>query len=207
MVPFALVANLFEQAEDGSIGAAGTVTDAAADPLLGADNAVQLNAIGDYKTPAGEYSAYVFTAGTDLPAGRYLAVVRAWAAVASAGIFDIDIFDEDIFDTDSGGAGDDMNMYVWNDTDDEYRNEENAEITKTLTNAWAYYSLVFDITSADVTGTDTMAVVAEKSTDDTDEIRTDYVLIAPIGDGKSFPQDLSHQLFRTFDKSRRIVKK
>lgn len=184
LIPFALVANLFEEAEDGSFGAAGTVTDASASPLAGGNNAVQLNAIGDFRTPAGEYSAYTFTAGTHLPEGRYLALIRARYVVEEA-----------------------MIMYVWNDDDDEFRNEENAKVSKTLGATFGYHSVVFDITAADVTGTNAFAIVAEKSDADADEIRIDYMLVIPLSDGEDLPQDLSHAAMREFTKPRRIIER
>jgi len=184
VTPFALVARLFKEAEDGSYGAAGTVTDAAASPPAGPNNAVQLNAIGDYRTPAGEYSAYTFTAGTHLPAGRYIAAIRARYV-------DIET----------------MEMYVWNDDDNVYRNEKNDKVTKTLAATFGYHCVVFDITDADVTGTDAFAVVAEKTTDNADEIRTDYMLIIPIGDGESWPQDLAHNALRDIVNARRVYQR
>lgn len=180
IVPFSLIANLFEEAEDGDYTGTTPGNDAAASPPAG-NNYVLLDAIGNFQTPAGEYSTYQFDAGTHLPEGRYLAVIRARYV------------DEET-----------MEMYVWNDDDDVYRNEENAKVTKTLAVTFGYHSVVFDITAADVTGTDTFAIVAEKSTDDADEIRIDYMLIVPIGDGANLPQDLSHSAMRSFNKPRRL---
>jgi hypothetical protein len=179
-VPFSLVANLFEEAEDGDYTGTTPGNDAAASPPAG-NNYVLLNAIGNFQTPAGEYSTYQFDAGTHLPEGRYLAVIRARYV------------DEET-----------MEMYVWNDDDDVYRNQENAKVTKTLAATFGYHSVVFDITAADVTGTDTFAIVAEKSTDDADEIRIDYMLVIPIGDGESWPQDLAHAAMRKFNKPKRL---
>lgn len=181
LTPFSLVANLFEEAEDGSRGTATLVTDAAASPPAGPNNAVQLNAIGDYQVPNGEYSAYTFTAGTDLPVGRYLAVIRARYVVQEG-----------------------MRMYVWQDFDNEYRNEENAKASKAITATFDYYSVVFDITASDVANTRAFAVVAEKVDADADEIRIDYHLIVPIGDGESWPQDFAHAYLRNFNKPKRV---
>ncbi|GAH38230.1 unnamed protein product, partial [marine sediment metagenome] len=91
-----------------------------------------------------------------------------------------------------------------NDNDDVYRNEENAKVIKTLAATFGYHSVVFDITAADVTGTDTLVIVAEKATADTDAIRIDYMLVIPIGDGEDWGQDLSHANLRTFTKPRRL---
>jgi hypothetical protein len=181
--PFPLIANLFEEAEDGDYTGTTPGNDPAASPPAG-NNYVLLDAIGDFQTLAGEYSTYQFDAGTHLPEGRYLAVIRARYV-------DIET----------------MEIYIWNDDDDEYRNEENTKVTKTLAVTFGYHSVVFDITAADVTGTDTFAIVAEKSTANTDEIRIDYILIIPIGDGKSFPQDIAHSIARLKTQARRIFPK
>lgn len=178
--PFSLVANLFEEAEDGTLGGgAGTVTDAAASPLLGANNAVQLDA-------AGENVYWDFIAGTNLPAGRYLAVVRAR-----------EVDDED------------MDVSVINDPlgVPSYRNEENAVVTFALGATFAYYGVFFDITDLDVTGTDLTRILVEKVDADADEIRIDYFLIVPCGDGMNFPQDLAHSALRGVSPRRRLCER
>ena len=171
--PFSLVANLFAEAENEPRGTATLVTDAAASPLAGANNAVLLDAIGDYTVPNGEYSAYTFTAGTDLPAGRYVAVIRARYV-------DVET----------------MEMYVYNSSTSEFRNEENARVNKVLTALFAYWCVIFDITDTEAAATNNFAIVAEKTNANANVIHIDYHLIVPIGDGMNFPQDLAHSALR-----------
>jgi len=76
-VPFSLVANLFEEAEDATLGGGAT---AAADAGASGGQAALLDA-------QNELVYYDITAGTDLPAGNYLVVWRARDTNQVAGDF------------------------------------------------------------------------------------------------------------------------
>ena len=179
-IPFSLVANLFEEAEDADLnGTAATVTDALASPLLGANNAVELPAQNDNVQ-------YNMTAGTELEAGRYLAVVRAKRL---------------------NDVANDLGIRVFNVTDSSYMNEENYWQFNTITDAFLYYTTVFDISQADVDDGDSFHIRVMKLQAGANTLTIDYFVIVPIGDGESFPQDLAHNALRGFNKARRVVKK
>ncbi len=175
--PFSLIANIFAEAEDETLGGGATTPGNDPNASGAGNNYVLLNA-------QNETVDYVVVAGTDLPEGRYLAVFRA---------------------LDSNQVASDFEMSVQNTTDGEYRNEEGADVHTTLTASYAFYSIVFDITGADVTGTDNIRIRAKKDTAGANDIRVDYFLIVPIGDGESFPQDLAHNALRDGTIVRRVL--
>lgn len=177
--PFSLVANLFEEAEDGNL-AGGATTDSDAGAMGASGNSwVVLDA-------QNEEINYQITAGTDLPEGRYLAVWRI---------------------QDLNQVASDVILYAWNSTDSTRREEIHAEEVKTATGAWAFYSYVFDILSTDISDGDTIAIGCKKATANANEIYVDYVLLVPIGDGESLPQDLTHAVMRDVTKARRVFKR
>jgi hypothetical protein len=175
LVPFSLVASLFTEAEDETLGGGADTEDLADD----SGTSARLNA-------QNESVSWSFTAGTDMPAGRYLALSRA---------------------KDTNQVADDYRWNVYNSTDSKYRNEENDEVLETLTASFAYYQLVFDVTDADVSGGDTIAITAYKNNADANTVYVDYFLIVPVGDGESFPQTLSHNALRTVNRNRRILER
>ena len=130
-----------------------------------------------------ETNYYEFNAGTDLPEGRYIAVFRL---------------------RDTNQVAGDVGLRVRNTTAGQQRNEENVYNNITITAAYLYYGIVFDITAADVSGTDNLRIQVNKQTAGANSIFNDYFLVIPIGDGESFPQDLSHAAMRVFDKPRRV---
>lgn len=136
--------------------------------------------------PTLEYVQYDLTAGTDIQMGRYLAVIRA---------------------RDTNQIPNDLAFYVENTTDSSYRNEENEEVTLTLTSSYAYYNLVFDVTDADVDGGDTIRIGCYKSTGWINEIYVDDFIVVPIGNGESYPQDLAHNALREVNQKRRMVRR
>ncbi len=182
-VPFALIANVFKEAED----ATGVNTTTEADAGASGGEVERMNAVGNYLTPAGDYIYYRVVAGTELPEGRYRAEWRA---------------------KDNNQVADDFRTYVYNQTDSEFRNEENEKVTHTLTASFAlmneFYSVVFDITAADVSGTNNIDIVCEKATGDANNIDTDYVALVYLGDGESGPQDISHNMLRKINNERRL---
>lgn len=169
-IPFANVDELFSEAEDATSTGTNTV-----DANASNGECERLDAQGNYLTPAGEYVYYRVIAGTDLPEGRYVVLWRA---------------------LDSNQVADDFRIYVYNASDSAYRNEENEKVTETLTADYAFYSLVFDVKEGDVSGTDNFDIVCEKATADANDIDVDDILIIPIGDGESFPQDIAHNFLR-----------
>ncbi|HUW44781.1 MAG TPA: hypothetical protein VMW50_03205 [Dehalococcoidia bacterium] len=132
-----------------------------------------------------EYVRYNFTAGTDLPAGRYFAFFRV---------------------ADQFQVADDIALRVTNATDGEQRGEQNSEFTVTApaASAYGYYGEVFDILEEDVAGLNTIGMVVTKDTGGGNEIYVDYFLCIPIGDGRDWPGDLAHAALRTFTKPRRL---
>ena len=181
-IPFALIANLFEEAEDATSTGTNTV-----DAGASGGEVERLDAQGNYLTPAGEYVYYRIVAGTDLPEGRYKALWRA---------------------KDSNQIADDFRTYVYNQSDSKYRNEEGEKATHTLTGSFAemntFYGNVFEITAADVTGTDNIDVVCEKAEADANDIDVDYVVIIPLGDGEGLPQEVAHNAIRSINNERRL---
>jgi len=167
---FSNVSNLFKEAEDATLAGGATVV---ADAGASGGQAVLLDAIN-------EIVFYSFMAGTNLPAGRYLVVIRA---------------------RDTNQIANDLGITSHNFTDGESRNEEN-EGTATnqipvLTANYEYYSWVFDITSTDATGTDSIrSPLCKKIQAAANEIYIDYFLIIPCGNGYDFPQDLAHSSLR-----------
>jgi len=163
--PFSLVANLFEEAEDATLGGGAT---AVADAGASGGQAALLDA-------QTEYVRYDFTAGTDLPSGRYLAVVRV---------------------RDLNQVADDVELKITNFTDTEQRGEQGEPVNFQAAAAYAYYSEFFDITDADAAGTDAMRITVTKDQAAANDIYVDYILIIPIGDGYNLPQDLAHSSLR-----------
>jgi hypothetical protein len=133
-----------------------------------------------------EWVRYIFTAGTDLSEGRYLAVIRA---------------------KDTDQVASDVEILFVNQSDGQYRNQENVEQNKTVTAAFAYYCCVIDVKAQDVTDTDTFVFNVKKDTVTENTIFIDYFLLIPIGDGMSFPQDVSHNWLRSLTQSRRIFER
>jgi len=133
---------------------------------------------------AGEHVYVDYVAGTHLNAGRYKAIWRAY---------------------DSNQVANDFAMYVTNQTDGEYRNEEGEEVTKTLTASWAFYTQVFDITDQDVSDGDTIRIYCDKATAGANDIDVDDLLIVPWGDGEDYPQDITHNIMREGIQVHRIL--
>ena len=130
-----------------------------------------------------EYVEYTPEGGTNLPEGRYLGVYRA---------------------KDTDQVADDSETTIYDTDDAEYRNEQNGDIQDILTDAFVYYTEVFDITAEDVSDTDIIRFRVTKDTATENTIFIDYFLIIPIGDGESWSQDLAHSSLRTFEKPRRL---
>jgi len=172
IVPFNDVANLFVEAEDATLGGgASVVVDAAASD----GQAVKID------QTVNRFCRYDITAGTTLPAGRYLAVYRARQ---------VDV--------------EDAKIYAFNITDSEYRNKEGTMVKIILTGSYSYYRVFFDIFDEDVSGGDTIALFFEKDDADTDEIRIDYFLIIPLSDGMNLPLDLAHNPLRSITQHPRL---
>lgn len=110
-----------------------------------------------------------------LPAGRYIVLVRA---------------------KDTNQVASDCQLSVENTTDGEYRNQENNDVLKTLTGSFAYYQLIFDITSTDVSDVDNIRITALKATATSNTIYIDYFLIIPITNGEGWPQDIADNVLR-----------
>ena len=99
----------------------------------------------------------------------------------------------------------DFRKYCYDDTDNEFRNQEGAYVDNTLTDAFAYYTMVAFISDADAAVADASrypSVTKRTVTENT--IFVDYFVIFPIGDGKNWPQDLAHSSLRSFTKPRRL---
>jgi len=126
-----------------------------------------------------EYVRWDLTAGTHLPVGRYVVLFRL---------------------KDSNQVANDAQLFVYNTTDSKYRNQENQDVHTTVTGAWAYYQLIFDIKENDVSDTDTIRIQVLKDTANANDLDVDYFLIVPIGDGESWPKDLAGVGLRSFGK-------
>jgi hypothetical protein len=127
---------------------------------------------------------YVITGITDLPTGRYMAIFRL---------------------KDTEQIASDIGMSIYNSTDSTYLNEENATATKTVTSSYGYYKLIFDMESDD--DGDTIWIAVRKETTTPNIIMADYILIVPIGNGESLPQDLAHNALRTLDLTSKIAER
>ena len=121
---------------------------------------------------------------TYLPNGRYLLLARI---------------------KDTAQVASDVGMQVYNDDDSLFLNEANAEVAKTATASFAFYQLVFDITSADAGNPVSFRV--KKLTATANVIYVDYFLIVPISNGESWAQDLSHSILRRIGTSRKLFKR
>ncbi len=167
--------HLFLEAENGTYGGT-TTTDTGQSDDSGDSAQMLVNP---------DYVRYSFTAGTDLPAGRYLAIFRI----------------KDLNQVTNG-----VGIRVYNDSDSEYRNEENAQRAITVTASFAYYQLVFDITDEDVTGTDTIFLECQQILASND-VWCDYFLIIPVTNGDDWAQDIAHNALREFKGKYRVAKK
>jgi len=171
IIPFSQVAYLFKEAESATIESGGSI------------DTSQTDDSGDSVLLDAQYDCvyYAFTAGTDLPLGRYLVFVRA---------------------KDTNQVSNDLKFWFKNVTDDRWVSQENAAVFKTLTASFAYYSVIIDLTDDD--NGDTIYLKVEKNTSNANNIYADYFLIVPIGNGESWPQDLAHNAMRSVSKQRKI---
>ena len=133
-----------------------------------------------------ETVAYTVVGGTDIPEGRYLAVFRI---------------------KDTNQVAGDVGIQVYNTDDSIHRNEKMAEVAKTVTVAFVYYSLVFDVNAADVSGTDNIELRVKKLLATANVIYVDYFLIVPCGNRMYFPQDLAHAAICSVSLDRRVKEK
>jgi hypothetical protein len=123
---------------------------------------------------------YLFTAGTDLPEGRYLLIVRV---------------------KDSNQISNDLWLYVTNNTDAENRNEENGTAYATCQASYNTFGIFFEITAQDVSDTDLFKLSAGKSTSSTNTIKVDYLCLVPYSNGRDWSQDLAHIFLRHHNQS------
>tara|TARA_Y100000310_G_scaffold345301_1_gene463534 strand:- start:631 stop:3651 length:3021 start_codon:yes stop_codon:yes gene_type:complete len=130
-----------------------------------------------------ELNRYSPVAGTNIPEGRYLMIIRA---------------------KDTDQVASDAELLVQNQTDTKYRNKEFAEQNETLTGSFAFYFMEFYISDADVSGTDTIILNIKKDTATENTIFVDYFLIIPLGNGDTGPQEIAHNPFRTVTKKRKV---
>jgi len=174
LIPFTLIAELFLCASE-------MVKDGAADthnPGVGEACALVLRMAAQ-----NDGGHWIRTGDTHLPEGRYLAILRDHCITANQN----------------------YDARVYNNDDSEYRNEEAAYVTfQAQVGAWTYRKLVFDVTAADVTGTDDIWIQVVQPNAGPNTVYIDYVLIIPIGDGKDWSGDLAHGALRTFTKPRRL---
>jgi hypothetical protein len=164
---FTDVANLFEEGED--------FVKTNSDSFSG--GGAESGSLSLRLDAQGEEGYYRVVAGTDLPAGRYMALFR--------------------MKTNTGSQT--LRCRVYNDTDSDFRNEEQAWVDITPTSTWAMEQLVFDITDQDVTDTDNIDLELDYDNATNNTVYCDYVLIVPMSDGEGWPQDLAKCLLRYFD--------
>ena len=131
-----------------------------------------------------ELVKYELTAITDIPAGRYLAIFRLKS---------------------TGQVSNEAAIDVYNSTDSKFINEAGIYELLDLTASYAYYSLVFDIMESDAG--DTIRLLVQKSITGSTTVVCDYMLIIPIGDGESFPQDIAHSALRSLTKKPKLVER
>lgn len=160
----------------------------AEDAITDGDVVVDGDASGGEAVDLDAQNEYVYinlTAGTDLLEGRYIAFFRG---------------------KDTNQVADDVRMYVQNTTDSEYRDElsqYNLQ-TYTMTAAYDWYNLIFDIQKQDVDAGDNIRIRIEKELADANTISIDYFLIVPIGNGESYPQDVIHNMLRGANSRRKV---
>lgn len=174
LIPFALIACLYTCASAATAdGGADTAT-----PGVGEACAAVLRLDAQ-----NEGAHWIRTAGTHLPEGRYLAIIRDYGV----------------------GGVQNYNARVYNNDDSEYRNEDAAYVTFQAQNAaWTYRKLVFDVTAADVTGTDAIWIQILQPNAGPNTVYIDYILLIPICNGEDWPQDLAHAAMRALDQPYRV---
>ena len=135
----------------------------------------------------GEYVLLDRIAGTALPEGRYLFVVRAK---------DTDQVVSDFF----------RNVYNTSDGNS-VRIQDGVGVSSVLTGSFSYYVLVFHISGTDVLGTDNIRSIVSKILATENTMFIDYFLMIFLGDGESGPMDLAHAALRGFNQKRRIFER
>jgi hypothetical protein len=121
---------------------------------------------------------------TNLPVGRHLLIIRA---------------------KDTDQVASDLNLRSYNATETLFLNEEDAVTAKTLTSAFAYYAVPFDIRASETGDTINLKVLKSAATENT--VFVDYFLLIPIGNAESFPQNLSHSALRRATRARRVYER
>jgi len=116
-----------------------------------------------------------------LPEGKYLLVWR-------------------LKDTDQVAS--DVNIRSYNNTESEYRNQENANKLETLSSSFGYDVLIVDIMNDD--SGDHINHIITKNTATENTILVDYFLIVPISDGMNLPLDLAHNPLRSITQHPRL---
>jgi len=177
VIPFSLSANLFREAEycfdQGWYGA--TPPDKF-DPGVGESaTVVRFDA-------QNENIFYQFVGVTDLPVGRYFALIRSY------GVGAVQNYRVRAWCTAAGGY---------------FLNQEKAWVTKQAQNAaWTYHGIIFDITTEE--DGDTIQIEAEQNNAGPNTVYIDYILLIPISNGESWPQDLSHSALRGRDQNKKV---
>jgi hypothetical protein len=174
--PFAKIAYTFKEAELATLSGGATAEN---DATASGGQVAYLDA-------QNENVSYLFTAGTDLPKGRYAAVFRV---------------------KDANQVANDLNIFVYNNTDSQFRNDGNGDSLETCSASWTFKILFFDITDADASGTKTFRIYAYKYSATANAISVDYFLIVPLGNGCDFPQDIAHNALRSLTKTKNIYKR
>lgn len=177
LISFPLIANLFREAEYCfAQGWYGATPPDLFDPGVGESaTVVRFNA-------QNENIFYQFIGVTDLPVGRYLAYFRSY------GVGAVQNYRIRAWCTAAGGY---------------YLNQEKAWVTKQAQNAaWNYDGIIFDITTEE--DSDTIQLEAEQNNPGPNTVYIDYILLFPISNGESWPQDLAHSALRGRDQLKKV---
>jgi len=156
----------------------GTIVDPCA--LASGGKCVLLNA-------QNEYVRWRPDGGTDLPVGRYLVIFRAKDSNQEVNDFLISIRSEA-----PGGP---------------FRNQENYYLWRTLTAAWKYYQVIFDILQVDVDNNWYIELYCRKDTVNANDINMDYFLLIPISNGQDWAQDQAHSALRGRRQLKRVFER
>lgn len=168
-----------ETEDEGTEGAPTLATDAGgkATPTAGSDNVYNLDAIT-------EKVYWSFTADTDITRGLFAFIVHSK----------------------NFASGEDMDIYAWNQTDSEYRNQAGENVEKTLDTSYDYYEILFHVLPFDQSGGDEIRVYVEKANADVNPIYVDSYLVIPISNGEDWPLDHINNYLKTRTLTRAIAK-
>lgn len=175
IIPFPTMADLFQEAEGMSLSGGADTVD------LGAEDSGSSVRFDAQTEQAARYYGPPHT----FPKGRYKITIRAK-------------------DTDT--VTDDLLASFENITDGyTHLQQDNADMTFTLTTSWAFYEMIIDIDDDD--DGDQIYLRLQKATATANTIYVDYYNIWPITNGEDWPQDHAHNFLRGKSRKFKVSRK